>query len=188
MMNLPNKITLFRILMIPFFVFVLLCDSLTSSFGISMEYRRYIAIAIFLIASISDGIDGYLARKYNLITNFGRFMDPLADKLLVSSAIISMIGLDGLVVSLPSWCVIIIIAREFIITGFRTLAIEQNIVISAGFWGKLKTVFQMSMIVSLLLNFNHIFFKTVSIILIALSVLLSIISAVDYIIKNKDVF
>ncbi len=183
-MNLPNKITIVRVAMIPFFILILMWDAIP----FDMQIRRYIAVVLFSAASISDGLDGYIARKYRLITNFGKFMDPLADKLLVCSALIALIGLEGSVVNLPSWCVIIIIAREFIITGFRTIAIEQNIVIAAGWWGKIKTTVQMIMIISLLLNINHIIFKWISIILIALSVILTVISAADYILKNKGVF
>ena len=178
-MNLPNKLTMLRIIMIPFFLLFLLSEVGQST--------RYVAAAIFVIASITDTLDGHIARKYNLVTNFGKFMDPLADKLLVCSAMIALIGMDDAVVVLPSVVVIIIIAREFVITGFRTLAVEQNIVIAAGFWGKLKTICQMIMIIVLLLNFDNGFFTVLSYILIYLSLALAIISAVDYIVKNKQV-
>ncbi len=178
-MNLPNKLTILRIIMIPFFLFFLLCD-----FGAT---GRYIATAIFCVASLTDCLDGYIARKYNLVTNFGKFMDPLADKLLVCSAMIALIGIEDAVVSLPSVVVIIIIAREFVITGFRTLAVEQNIVIAAGFWGKLKTICQMAMLIVLLLNIDNIILSVVSYILIYLSLILAIVSAVDYIVKNRQV-
>ena len=176
-MNLPNKLTMLRIIMIPFFLLFLL-----SEIG---QSTRYVAAAIFVIASITDTLDGHIARKYNLVTNFGKFMDPLADKLLVCSAMIALIGMDDAVVALPSVVVIIIIAREFVITGFRTLAVEQNIVIAAGFWGKLKTICQMIMII--VLYFDNGFFTVLSYILIYLSLALAIISAVDYIVKNKQV-
>lgn len=178
-MNLPNKLTILRIIMIPFFLFFLLGDFGTAG--------RYIAAAIFCVASLTDSLDGYIARKYNLVTNFGKFMDPLADKLLVCSAMIALIGLEDAVVSLPSVVVIVIIAREFIITGFRTLAVEQNIVIAAGFWGKLKTICQMIMLIVLIINVDNIVFTVLSYVLIYLSLALAIISAVDYIIKNKQV-
>lgn len=178
-MNLPNKLTILRIIMIPFFLIFLLCD-----FGIA---GRYIATAIFCIASLTDCLDGYIARKYNLVTNFGKFMDPLADKLLVCSAMIALIGIEDAVVSLPSVVVIIIIAREFVITGFRTLAVEQNIVIAAGFWGKLKTICQMAMLIVLLLNIDNNVMSVISYVLIYLSLALAIISAVDYIVKNRQV-
>ncbi len=178
-MNLPNKLTLLRIIMIPFFIFFLLGD-----FGVT---GRYISTAIFCVASFTDCLDGYIARKYNLITNFGKFMDPLADKLLVCSAMIALIGIEDALVSLPSVVVIVIIAREFIITGFRTLAVEQNVVIAASFWGKIKTICQMAMLIVLLLNIDNVFFNYLSYILIYGSLVLAIISAFDYILKNKDV-
>lgn len=178
-MNLPNKLTILRIIMIPFFLFFLLYD-----FGAT---GRYIATAIFCIASFTDCLDGYIARKYNLITNFGKFMDPLADKLLVCSAMIALIGIEGAVVSLPSVVVIVIIAREFVITGFRTLAVEQNIVIAAGFWGKLKTICQMAMLIVLLINIDNSVFTVLSYVLIYLSLALAIISAIDYIARNRQV-
>lgn len=181
-MNLPNKLTLLRILLIPVFLVVLLTNIIPDP-----TIKRLIAAAIFVIASLTDALDGHIARSQNLITNFGKFMDPLADKLLVSSALIAMIGLSDSYVSMPSWVVIIIIGREFMITGFRLLAVEQNIVIAAGFWGKIKTITQMTMIIVVLLNINNIFFIYLGYILIGLSVIFTIISAVDYLIKNKSV-
>lgn len=178
-MNLPNKLTILRIIMIPFFLLFLLCD-----FG---QAGRYTATAIFCIASLTDMLDGYIARKYNMVTNFGKFMDPLADKLLVSSAMIALIGIDGAVVPLPGIVVIIIIAREFVITGFRTLAVEQNIVIAAGFWGKLKTICQMAMLIVLLINIDNTVISVISYILIYMSLALAIISAIDYIVRNRQV-
>lgn len=178
-MNLPNKLTIFRMILVPVFVFLLLADFIP----IDLQYRRYIALVVFIIASSTDALDGYIARKYNMVTNFGKFMDPLADKLLVCSALISMIQLGDI----PAWIVIVIIAREFIITGFRTLAVEQNIVIAAGVWGKLKTIAQMVMIIVILPNINIEGFNIVENILIYLSLILAIISALDYLIKNKSV-
>ncbi len=183
-MNLPNKLTLFRVLLIPVFVVVLLFYDFL---GLELDIAKYIAVAIFVIASCTDAIDGYIARKYNMITNFGKFMDPLADKLLVTTAMICMIGLPANVV-MPSWVVVIVIAREFIITGFRLVAAEKKIVIAAGFWGKIKTVTQMVMITVLLLDFSAPFFVWAGYILLGLSVIFTIISATDYIIKNLDVF
>lgn len=181
-MNLPNKLTIFRMILIPVFLIVLLAP-----LGLEPQMARYIATAIFCIASFTDCLDGYIARKYDLVTNFGKFMDPLADKMLVASAMIAMIGLSDAVVSLPSVVVVIIIAREFMITGFRTLAVEQNIVIAAGFWGKLKTISQMLMIIVLLLNINNAVFVFLSWALIIISVALTLISAIDYLVKNKAV-
>ncbi len=183
-MNLPNKLTLLRVLLIPVFVVVLI---FYKELGIELDTAKYTAVAIFVIASCTDAVDGYIARKYNMITNFGKFMDPLADKLLVTSALISMIGLPANVI-MPSWAVVIVIAREFIITGFRLVAAEKKIVIAAGFWGKIKTVTQMVMITVVLLDFDGSFFYLTGTVLIWLSVIFTIISAVDYIIKNLDVF
>jgi CDP-diacylglycerol--glycerol-3-phosphate 3-phosphatidyltransferase len=151
------------------------------------QAARYIATAIFCIASCTDFLDGYIARKYNLVTNFGKFMDPLADKLLVCSAMIALTSMTDAVVALPVWVVIIIIAREFMITGFRTLAAEQNIVIAAGIWGKFKTTAQMIMIIVLLLNINNPVMKGISVGLIVISVVLTIVSAVDYMVHNSQV-
>jgi CDP-diacylglycerol--glycerol-3-phosphate 3-phosphatidyltransferase len=151
------------------------------------QAARYIATAIFCIASCTDFLDGYIARKYNLVTNFGKFMDPLADKLLVCSAMIALTSMTDAVVALPVWVVIIIIAREFMITGFRTLAAEQNIVIAAGIWGKFKTTAQMIMIIVLLLNIDNPVMKGISVVLIVISVVLTIVSAVDYMVHNSKV-
>lgn len=181
-MNLPNKLTILRIFMIPIFLLVLLCP-----LGIDRQTARYAATAIFCIASLTDCLDGYIARKYNLVTNFGKFMDPLADKLLVCSAMIALIGIEDAVVPLPSIVVIVIIAREFIITGFRTLAAEQDIVIAAGIWGKLKTICQMLMLIVLLLNIDNIYIIAIGNILIYASLVLAIVSAADYIFRNKQV-
>lgn len=181
-MNLPNKLTMLRIIMIPVFLVVLLCP-----LGIDRQLARYIATAIFCIASLTDALDGYIARKYNLVTNFGKFMDPLADKLLVCSAMIALIGAEDALVQLPNWVVIIIIAREFIITGFRTLAAEQQVVIAASKWGKAKTISQMIMLILLLLNISNAILTHAATAFIALSVVLTVVSACDYIIKNRGV-
>ena len=175
-MNLPNKLTMFRVILIPFFVFFLLCPYFEG-------YGNYIATAIFIIASLTDMLDGKIARKYNLVTNFGKFMDPLADKLLVCSAMICLIELGRL----PAWIVIIIIAREFIISGFRLIASDNGVVIAASYWGKFKTVFQMLMVIVLMLNFGGTFFTVLGTILIWIATILTIVSLIDYLIKNKDV-
>ena len=174
-MNLPNKITVFRIFMIPFFVAFMLIKEI--------PYNEVIAGVIFIVASLSDLVDGKIARHYNLVTNFGKFMDPLADKLLVQSALICLME-KGLI---PAWIVIVIISREFIISGFRLVAADKGIVIAAGYWGKLKTVFQMVMSVMLIFHFIHSVWQLLEQILIWGSVILTIISLVDYIVKNKDV-
>ena len=145
-MNTPNKLTIARMIIVPFLVIFLLT-------GWGGEANRYISLTLFVVASVTDWFDGYLARKNNLVTNFGKFMDPLADKLLVCSAMICMIDLKRL----SAWFVIIIIAREFIISGFRLIAAENGIVIAANYWGKFKTASQMIMIILLILHFDGIF-------------------------------
>ncbi|MBS5372448.1 CDP-diacylglycerol--glycerol-3-phosphate 3-phosphatidyltransferase [butyrate-producing bacterium] len=174
-MNLPNKLTLLRVIMIPFFVAALLYD------GGANQNMRYVAAALFIIASLTDMLDGKIARKYNLVTNFGKFMDPLADKLLVCSALICMIELR----ELPAWMVIIIISREFIISGFRLVASDNGVVIAASYWGKFKTTFQMIGVVLLIFNIPALSTLTTIIVWIALA--LTVISLVDYIVKNAGV-
>lgn len=163
-------------IMVPFLVIFLLT-------GWGGESNRYISLALFVAASITDWFDGHLARKYNLITNFGKFMDPLADKLLVCSAMICMIELNRL----PAWVVIIIIAREFIISGFRLIAAENGVVIAANYWGKFKTVSQMIMIILLILDFGGSVFGILEQIFIWLSLALTVISLITYIWQNKSV-
>ena len=174
-MNLPNRITVFRIFMIPFFVACMLIKEI--------PYNEIIAGVIFIIAALSDLVDGKIARHYNLVTNFGKFMDPLADKLLVQSALICFMA-KGL---LPAWIVIVILSREFIISGFRLVAADKGIVIAAGIWGKLKTVFQMVMSVMLIFHFILPVWQLLEQILIWGSLILTIVSLADYIVKNKDV-
>ena len=172
-MNLPNKLTILRVIMIPFFVAALLYD------GGANQNMRYVAAALFIIASLTDMLDGKIARKYNLVTNFGKFMDPLADKLLVCSALICMIELR----ELPAWMVII--SREFIISGFRLVASDNGVVIAASYWGKFKTTFQMIGVVLLIFNIPALSTLTTIIVWIALA--LTVISLVDYIVKNAGV-
>ena len=174
-MNTPNKLTVGRMIMVPFLVLFLLT-------GWGGEANRYISLAIFVIASVTDWFDGYLARKHHLVTNFGKFMDPLADKLLVCSAMICLIELERL----PAWIVIIIIAREFIISGFRLIAAENGIVIAANYWGKFKTVSQMIMIILLLLHFGGVF-VVLEQIFIWMSLALTVISLMTYIWQNRSV-
>lgn len=178
-MNLPNKLTLLRVIMIPFFVFFMLAD-LTVQIG---NAGKYIATAIFIVASITDWFDGYLARKNNLVTNFGKFMDPLADKLLVCSAMICLTAQD----KLAAWIVIIIISREFIISGFRLVAADNGVVIAASYWGKFKTAFQMFMIIVLILDLSNTIMKYVAIALTYIALLLTIVSLIDYLYKNRNV-
>ena len=174
-MNTPNKLTIARMIIVPFLVIFLLT-------GWGGEANRYISLTLFVVASVTDWFDGYLARKNNLVTNFGKFMDPLADKLLVCSAMICMIDLKRL----PAWFVIIIIAREFIISGFRLIAAENGIVIAANYWGKFKTASQMIMIILLILHFDGIF-VILEQIFIWLSLALTIISLITYIWQNRTV-
>lgn len=175
-MNLPNKLTMFRVILIPFFVFFVL----SGFFGRAGDI---IGLIIFIVASLTDLLDGKIARKYNLVTNFGKFMDPLADKLLVCSAMICLITLGRL----PAWIVIIIIAREFIISGFRLIAVDNGVVIAASMWGKIKTVVQMGMIIFLLLHLPFAWFQVLEQIVIWLALILTVISLVDYLVKNKAV-
>jgi CDP-diacylglycerol--glycerol-3-phosphate 3-phosphatidyltransferase len=175
-MNLPNKLTVLRVILIPFFVFFMLSPWFEG-------YGNYIAVAIFIVASLTDMLDGKIARKYNLVTNFGKFMDPLADKLLVCSAMICLVDKG----KLASWIVIIIIAREFIISGFRLIASDNGIVIAASYWGKFKTVFQMLMVIVLILDIHHSVFQVLGTVLTYVALVLTIISLVDYIAKNKAV-
>ena len=174
-MNLPNKLTILRIIMNPFFVLFMLLDG-----GVSQTYR-YIAAVIFIVASFTDLLDGNIARKYNLVTNFGKFMDPLADKLLVCSGLICFVGLG----QLPAWFVIIIISREFIISGFRLVASDNGVVIAASYWGKFKTVSQMIMSVLLIVNIPALSILTTIFSVIAL--VLTVVSLIDYIAKNYRV-
>ena len=161
--------------MIPFFVLTLLYD------GGENQTLRYVAAAIFIIASLTDMLDGKIARKYNLVTNFGKFMDPLADKLLVCSALICLVELK----ELPAWMVIVIISREFIISGFRLVASDNGVVIAASYWGKFKTTFQMIAVVLLILGIPSLSMVTTAVVWIAL--VLTVISLVDYITKNVNV-
>ena len=174
-MNLPNKLTVMRVILIPFFVAALLYDNGSS------QTMRVVANVIFIVASLTDLFDGKIARKYNLVTNFGKFMDPLADKLLVCSALICLIQLG----QLPAWIVIIIISREFIISGFRLVAADNGIVIAASYWGKFKTTFQM--IAVILMIFNIPALATVTMIMLVIAVVLTVISLVDYVAKNIEV-
>ena len=160
--------------MIPFFVFFMMTDYLGAA-------SRWIALIIFIVASLTDLLDGKIARKYNLVTNFGKFMDPLADKLLVCSALICLIELH----KIPAWMVIIIIAREFIISGFRLVASDNGRVIAASYWGKFKTTFQMAAVCLLIADISAISLLTQIVLWIA--VVLTVVSLIDYLVKNKDV-
>lgn len=175
-MNLPNKLTILRVIMIPFFVFFLLS-------GVGGSASKWIALVIFAAASITDTLDGYIARRDNLITDFGKFMDPLADKLLVCSALICLIALD----KIPAWIVIVIISREFIISGFRLIAADNGVVIAASYWGKFKTASQMVTVILLVLNIQNTVFTVLGTVFIYISLVLTVVSLIDYIAKNKEV-
>ena len=176
-MNLPNKLTVLRVIMVPFFVVFMLIPNLGGA------ANKYIALALFCIASFTDFLDGHLARKNNLVTNFGKFMDPLADKLLVCSALICLSSLG----KLATWIVLVIIAREFIISGFRLVASDNGIVIAASYWGKFKTVSHMTMIIMLILDFQNPIYFVLTQIVVWVGIALTIVSLVDYVWKNKQV-
>lgn len=164
---------MFRVILIPFFVLFMLVDIT------SMD--KWIALTIFIVASLTDLLDGKIARKYNLVTNFGKFMDPLADKLLVCSALICLVEMA----KLPAWMVIVIIAREFIISGFRLIASDNGVVIAASYWGKFKTTFQMVMICLLIADIGAI--RMITNVIVWAALILTVVSLIDYLAKNKDI-
>ena len=174
-MNLPNKITIFRVCMIPVFLVFMLVPNIPCG--------NYIATAVFAIACASDALDGYIARKHNLVTNFGKFMDPLADKLLVCSALICFVELSYM----PAWIVIVIIAREFIISGFRLIASDNGVVIAASYWGKFKTIAHMITCILLIVQLPFSWVEVVEQIFIWLSLVLTVVSLCEYIWKNRNV-
>ncbi len=190
-MNLANKLTLIRIFLVPIFLIFLV--------GKGIPYGTFIATFIFILASLTDKLDGYIARSRNQITNFGKFMDPLADKLLVTSALISLVELQVI----PAWAAIIIIAREFAVSGLRSIAAAQGKVIAASWWGKIKTVIQIIAIILLLLQVNigdslyltklvsnnafwAVFFENAPKIMLFAAVVITIISGYEYFVKNKE--
>ena len=174
-MNLPNKLTILRVILIPFFVVFMLFD-------ITGAADKWIALVIFCVASLTDMLDGKIARKYNLVTNFGKFMDPLADKLLVCTALICLTSMNRLNVIV----VLVIIAREFIISGFRLVASDNGIVIAASYWGKFKTVSQMALIIVLIMDLGGVW-NVVGTVLTWVALLLTVVLLIDYIAKNKQV-
>lgn len=173
-MNLPNKLTVFRVVLVPFFVAFLLLSG-------TNESLKWVALVIFVVASLTDLLDGHIARSRNLVTTFGKFMDPLADKILTISGMICLIELGRI----PSWIVVIIVAREFIISGFRLIATEHGIVIAANYWGKWKTTFQMIMIILMIMNLPAL--QMVTTIVMWVAMVLTIVSLVTYITQNMDV-
>lgn len=180
-MNLPNKLTIFRMILILPFVVLLLGGRKIGLFSGIAEYTDYIALAIFIVASLTDLLDGKIARKYHLITNFGKFMDPMADKLLVCSAMICLVELGRI----PAWVVIVIISREFVISGFRLIASDNGRVLAASYWGKFKTTFQMVMVCLMIADIEKLQVLTTVVMWIAL--ILTVVSLADYLWKNRDV-
>lgn len=179
-MNLPNKLTIIRVILVPVFVILMLVP-----FGEAPceGIYKWIALAVFVIASLTDMMDGKIARKYKIVTNFGKFMDPIADKLLVCSAMICLVELGRI----PAWAVIIIIGRELIIDGFRLVASDSGVVIAASYWGKSKTVFQMIMVIMMIVEFQFTWFYVLTQIVMWIAVILTAVSLVDYLVKNKDI-
>ena len=174
-MNLPNRLTVLRVCMVPLFVGFMLWNGLGSS-------AKNVDAVIFILESMTDWLDGYLARKNNLVTDFGKFMDPIADKLLVCSAMICLVEKGAL----PAWIVIIIIGREFIISGFRLVASDKGVVIAASYWGKFKTVSQMLMVILLILDLGGVF-HTIAQVLMWIALVLTVVSLADYMVKNRSV-
>ena len=183
-MNLPNKLTIFRMILIVPFVVILLGGE-AGWFGANLLIPDMIALAIFIVASLTDLIDGKIARKHNLVTNFGKFLDPLADKLLVCAALIALVEMGRI----PAWVVIIIISREFIISGFRLIASDNDVVIAASYWGKFKTTFQMVMVCLMIANLGAMFLwmRILTDVVMWIALALTVISLVDYLVKNRDV-
>lgn len=177
-MNLPNKLTMFRVICIPFFVFFMLVPDIC-------PHSNIVAVVIFAVASLTDALDGNIARRRHLVSNFGKFMDPLADKLLVSSALICFLARPE--IFMPAWVVIIIISREFIISGFRLIASDSGVVIAANYWGKVKTVCQMVTSIILIVNFNGTVIDIIEKVLVYLTCLLTVISLISYLVKNWSV-
>lgn len=188
-MNLPNKITIFRVLLIPIIMIIAEIDALVKPAFFGMTVQNVIILAIFLIGTFSDFLDGYIARKQNIVTNFGKFADPLADKILVLAVMIILLEQHSL---LPGWVVTVILAREFIVTGFRILAASQNVVIAAGWTGKIKTNLQFLMVILLLIDgtrgLTYGPFEIIILVVIGLATLMTIISGAEYIVKNLHVF
>ena len=175
-MNLPNKITVARFIMVPIFAVIFL---------LQLPWSNTVALIVFVIACFSDFLDGYLARKKKMVTDFGKLMDPLADKLLVCTALVCFVEIRT---NFPAWCAILIIAREFIISGIRQLAAEKKIIIMASIWGKAKTVSQMITCILFILNIDHPAFTLAENIFVWIAAALTVISLVDYIIKNREIF
>lgn len=179
-MNTPNKLTVLRMIMVPIFMLFLMMDA-------SNPINVAIALVLFAVASLTDAIDGHMARKYNLITDFGKFMDPLADKMLTTAAFLGLMQHGRA----SAWAVMLILAREFIVSGIRLVAAGKGNVIAASIWGKMKTVFQMVAIIAAIILMFPVFPQSaaamVTDILVWLSAIVTVISGADYVIKNIDV-
>lgn len=175
-MNLANKLTLLRVILVPVFLIFI---------SINSPANTLISIVIFVVAALTDKLDGYIARSRNEITNFGKFMDPLADKLLVTSALVALVQYGVI----PAWMVMIIIAREFAVTGLRAVAASEGVVIAASWWGKIKTVIQIIAIILCLISliYTASYMKYVTCISVSLAVLITLISGIDYFVKNRKV-
>ena len=170
--HVPNILTIIRFLLIPFIIYFLAIN------------QYIVGVILFIISGITDVVDGAIARKFNFITDFGKLMDPLADKLLVCSALIALVDLG----KLAGWIVIVIIAREFIISGFRLVASDNGVVIAASYWGKFKTTFQMIMIILLVLDLPFKYMNIINMAVVYIALALTVISLIDYIAKNYKVF
>ena len=176
-MTTANKITIVRVALIPAFIVLML---------LKFKFSDIAALIVFAVACVSDFADGYIARKYDQVTTFGKFMDPLADKLLVCSGMICLTTKDLFSDNMiPAWIVVVIIAREFVISGFRLIAAEKGVVIAASYWGKFKTTFQMIMVILKIADIKQLTLVTNIIMYIALA--LTVISLVDYLYKNRGV-
>lgn len=175
-MNLPNKLTVLRVILVPFFIVFMLAEPVG-------DMSKWISLGIFIIASLTDMLDGKIARKYNLVTNFGKFMDPLADKMLVCSALICLTAVG----KLEAWITILIVVRDFIISGFRLVASDNGVVIAASYWGKFKTASQMVMICLIIADLPIAHYQIITIIIKYIAVFLTVYSLIDYIVKNKAV-
>ncbi|GHP12611.1 CDP-diacylglycerol--glycerol-3-phosphate 3-phosphatidyltransferase [Lentilactobacillus fungorum] len=189
-MNLPNKLTIFRIILIPFFILVLAVPGFSGSFliaGTQVGDARLIATLIFIVASLTDFLDGQIARRQHLVTNFGKFADPLADKMLVMTAFIFLVQLG----ETPAWVIAIIVCRELAVTGLRLIIVENNGEVIAAAWpGKIKTTTQMLAIILLFLN--NVFFAAINLpldqIMLYICLFFTIYSGIDYFVKNRSVF
>lgn len=186
-MNIANKLTLLRIILV--FVFM---GVIWLPLGLPVEMMLIIGLVIFIVASITDYLDGHLARKLNLVTNLGKFMDPLADKMLVATALLAIVDLGNKGIlpmgHFPAWIVVFIILREFMVSGLRLVAAGQNIVLAANYWGKVKTVVQMMTIIVYLLPVHSSLLSTLGVLLAYASLVLTLLSGFIYLWENRQVF